>query len=424
MKLLFEASRELPLVQLVVTFRVGGAHDPVGLEGLSRITARMLRRGSRSMTGEQLEERADALGAELAAHVGLGSTSVGLETVSRSLDEAAALAAEFVAEPTFDEVELEKLKRQVEAEIIASRDEDESLASRALRRNLFRGHPHGRRVQGSVSSVRAITRDDVVAHYARSFAAENAIVAVGGDVDEKQAEALARLLLERLPSGTRLEYPVEEPLACAGRRLALVEKPERSQCQLGIGILGAKLTDDDYVPLVLANAVFGGMFTSRLNQEVRVKRGWSYGANSGLATSLVREAFTIWAAPSVDDAVDCLELELGLLEAFCANGIDSAELGFARDYYRRSYAFEIDTGKKRLQQKLDRELLGLPDDFHTKMLERMGSVTASEASKAVRNRLDPHALWVAAVVAPEDVGEDLAEALDWDEVCVEPFDRD
>ncbi len=424
MKLLFEASRELPLVQLVATFRVGGVHDPVGLEGLSRVTARMLRRGSRSMTGEQLEARIEAVGAELAAHVGLGATTVGIETLSRSLDKALPIAAELIAEPRFDEAELDKLKRQIEAEIVTSRDEDDGLASRALRRKLFAGHPHGRRVQGTVASIRAITREDVIAHHRRAFSRENAIVAVGGDVNEDQAATLAAQLLERLPSGEALAYSVPQPTPPKGRRLVMVDKPDRSQCQLGIGTLGADLADEDYVPLLLANAVFGGMFTSRLNQEVRVKRGWSYGASSGLATGPVREAFTIWAAPSVEDAIACLELEVGLLEAFCDAGIDEAEVRFAGEYMRRSYAFEIDTGKKRLQQKLDCALLNLSEDFHAKTIERISSVTAEEASRAVARRLDSKALWVTAVVDAEDIGKELAAALPWDEVVVEPIDLD
>jgi zinc protease len=131
-----------------------------------------------------------------------------------------------------------------------------------------------------------------------------------------------------------------------------------------------------------------------------------------------------WAAPSTDDAVACLQLELGLLEDFCARGLDDAEVGFAREFLRRSYAFEVDTGKKRLQQKLDRALLAVPDDVHATMLERMGTVTATEASSAVAKRIDPNALTVAAVVDAAEGGEALRDALAWDDVVVEPYDRD
>lgn len=424
MKLLVESSRELPLVQVVATFRAGGAHDPVGREGLGRIAARMLRRGTRSTSGEDLEERFDALGAELSANVGLAATSVGVEVVSRQADAALALAAEVLAEPSFDGEELEKLKRQVEAEIVASRDEDDGLASRALRRHLFPGHPHGRRVQGTLESVRAITRDDVVAHYRRSFCRENVVVAVGGDVDADGAARLAECLVGGLPLGEGLPYEVPEPLPRAGRRLVIVDKPDRSQCQLGIGTLGTSLHDDDHVPLVLANAVFGGMFTSRLNQEVRVKRGWSYGASSGLVTGHVRDALTIWSAPSVDDVAACLGVELELLEDLVARGISDEELAFASEYLRRSHAFEIDTAKKRLQQRLDREIYGLPDDFHTSALARMTTVTSAEASAAVRRRIDPKSLWVVAVGDPAELGDALGKVVAWDDVLIEPHDRD
>ncbi|MBM4359910.1 MAG: insulinase family protein [Deltaproteobacteria bacterium] len=424
MKLLFEASRELPLVQLGVTFRVGGVHDPVGREGLARLTARMLRRGTSRMSGEILEERVDGIGAELGAHVGLGSTIVGVETVARSLDEATAIVGEVLAEPTFDEAELEKLKRQAEAEIVAARDDDDGLGARALRRELFRGHPHGRRVQGSVASVRAITRADVVAHHRRAYTVDNAVIAIGGAVEEDEARRLAERLVAGLPRGERLDYGVEEPQPAVGRRLVIADKPERSQCQLGIGTLGVKPTDDDYVPMMLANTVFGGMFTSRLNQEIRVKRGWSYGASSGLGSARVREAFTVSSAPAADDAVACLEVQLGLLDALVEGGIEAPELAFARDYARRSYAFEVDTAKKRLQQRLDRALLDLPDDFHAVMLERMAHVTVDETNRALRRRIDPRALWVSAVLTDANLGDAFRSALPWDEVVVQPYDRD
>ncbi len=168
--------------------------------------------------------------------------------------------------------------------------------------------------------------------------------------------------------------------------------------------------------------MFGGTFSSRLNQEVRAKRGWSYGASSGLTVSRVREAFTIWTAPGIEDAAECLKLELDLYERFCADGINQEELGFCQDYLRRSYAFEIDTAKKRLQQKLERALLELPEDFHARFIERVGNVTLADANAAVRRRLDPRNLWVAAVCTDADTGAGLRAAADWAETRVEPFD--
>jgi zinc protease len=420
--LLIEPSRELPLVQLVVTFLAGGVHDPADREGLARVVGRMLRRGSRGMTGEAVEEKIDALGGELGIHVGLGATSVSGEVVTRSAEAMASLMATVLSAPSFVPEELDKLKRQTLAEIVSAREDDGGLASRALRRHLFAGHSHGRRVQGRLASVREISAADVSTFYRKCYCANNAIVAISGDVDEVQAERLASILLGDLPPGARLDYPAAEPVARPGRRLCVVDKPERSQCQLGIGGLGSRPQDPDYLALVAANTVFGGTFTSRLNQEVRVKRGWSYGTGSSLASGHVREAFTIWSAPAAEDAAACLNLELELFDRFCADGISEEELSFCRDYLRRSYAFEIDTAKKRLQQKLERAVLELPDDFHDRFVERIGVVTVAEANEAIRRRLDPRALCVAAVCTDGEIGASLRSATPWTEAVIEPFD--
>ena len=425
MKLLFEASRELPLVQLVATFRAGGVSDPVGLEGLSRITARMLRRGSRTMTGEQLEGRVDSLGADLAASVGLGSTTVGVEVVSRSLEKAVALAAEVIAEPAFDEDELEKLKRQVEAEIVASRDEDEGLAARALRRRLFAGHPHGRRVQGTIASVRAITREDVIAHHRRAFSQENAIVAIGGDVSGEQATDFAVQLTERLPKGERLPYAVGAPVPPVGRRLVIVDKPERTQTQIIIGARGVHPREPSFWPLVLGTTVFGGTFTSRLMREVRSKRGWSYGASARVGYDRQPDALTVWTFPAAKDAAACIALELALLDTWRDKGVTARELAFVRRYLVRSHAFEIDTAHKRVGLPLEVALLDLPPTHHSAFVEHVRGVTLESVQAAVAAHAPHRDLLIAVVGTHADIGSAVRDAIpNLADASVVPFDSE
>ncbi len=424
MRLLVEPSRDLPLVFMCVAFGTGGAHDPAGREGLGSIVGRMLRRGAEGMKGEAIEERVDSLGGEFGVSVGLGSSSVGAEAVARSAPELAALVGKVIATPVFEDDELEKLKRQVEAELVAARDDDSTLASRALRRNLFAGHPHGRRVSGSIASVRSIGREDVVRAYRRGFTQDNAIVAVGGDVDDALAEELARLLLAGLPRGEALPYPAREPEPTLGRRLVVVDKPERSQVKLGIGLLGTHPHDEDHLALLVGNTAFGGTFTSRLMQEIRSKRGWSYGASASLSTSRVREAFTMWTAPAEKDAAACLALELELLEAWQRHGVTEEEASFAREYLCRSYAFEVDTAKKRLNQTLERELLKLPADYHARYVERVSRITRGECNEAIARRIEPSRAWVAAVATDAEVGAELRSAVRWDATSVARFDAE
>lgn len=421
MTLLVEASPMVPLVTIGVTFRAGRADEPPGLDGLARVTAQMLRRGADGARAS--EHRLDRLGAELAAEVGLGATTVSCEVLARSVAPATELMAELFASPTADAVELGRVVRQSKASLVQTRDDDSVLASRALRRHLFAGHVHGRRVLGTLAGLDAIAASDVEAFARRFYTRASAIVHISGDVTPAEAEKVAARLLDALPEGELFPYPAPETSPPVGRHLVIVDKHERTQTQLGIGTLGARLEDPDYHALSVANAAFGGTFSSRLTKAVRADRGWSYGASSQLTTGRVREAFSMWTAPSTEDAAECLALELEMLTDWHEGGIDQAELDQCRQYLVRSYAFEIDTPPKRLQQKLERAMLGLPHDFHDRYLERITAVTVDEANAAVRRRISPDDLWVACVADAGEMQEEMAEACgDLVETLVEPID--
>jgi zinc protease len=418
-----ESSHALPLVSILVSFRSGSAHDPVGREGLARITARMLRRGAEGYSANQIEETIDALGGEFGADVATSSTSVHFEVIKRSLDRFIDLGATLLARPTFDPAELERLLREAEAELIEARDSDRSLCSRAFRRTLFAGHPYGRRGAGSIASLKTITRGDVAAFYARHYTRRNAIVAISGDIESGEARALADRLLAALPEGEPIPDPVPDPEGRPGRRLVFVDKPERTQMQMVLGGLGTDAHDPDHIALVVANTAFGGTFSSRLMQEVRAKRGWSYGASSRVGFDRRRDAFTMWTAPAASDAPACLSLQLDLLQALRRDGITQGELEFVKRYLVRSHAFEIDTARKRVHQKVEAALYDLPEGYHESYLQRVDAVTLDEANVAVRRRLSEEDLVIAVVGTHAEVGSAVAGAIaGLKEVAVDPYD--
>jgi zinc protease len=383
----------------------------------------MLRRGAEGMTAQQIEEAIDTLGAELAAEVSVSSLTVHFEVIRRSLDPMVDLVARLLARPTFDERELGRLLRESEAELIESRDDDRTLASRAFRRTLFAGHPYGRRISGQIAAIRTLGEGDVRAFYARHLTRANAIVSISGDVTELEGEGVAARLLAGLPEGDRVPDPVPVPQARPGRHLVFVEKPERTQVQMVIGGLGTDAHDSDHVPLFVANTAFGGTFTSRLMQEVRAKRGWSYGASSRVGFDRRRDAFTMWTAPSATDAPACLSLELDLLHALRDGGLLVEEIEFVKRYLVRSHAFDIDTARKRVHQKLEADLYDLPSGYHARYVEHVQAVDLAAANAAVRARLSEDDLVVAVVGSHGEIGEKIAAAIPrLASVTVAPFD--
>jgi len=281
-KVLVETSRALPLVSMTIATRAGATEDPVGKEGLLRLTSRLVRRTGAGLTTEQLDERIDTLGASLSVDVGHSAATFHGTVISRSLDAFADLLVGVLGKPSLSEAELSKLQRETLAELVEARDHDRELGQRWFRQRLFAGHPFSRPVSGTTSSIGAIIPSDARAMYDRVVSASDVVFAFAGDIDPAGARSIAERVAAALPVGSALPDTVPEPLPKVGRRLVIVDKPERTQTQILIGCLGTHPHDPDHIALHVGSTIFGGTFTARLMKEVRSKRGWSYGAYSNL----------------------------------------------------------------------------------------------------------------------------------------------
>jgi zinc protease len=418
-------SHAVPLVSITIAFRSGSAVDAVGKEGASKLAFRMLRRGSRTHTSTEIEDDLDRLGAELSTEVSASSSAIHGQVIERNLGAFINLLATLMSEPSFPLDELDRLRRETLAEIVEARDSDRSLAQQAFRREVFKGHPYARSTTGSTKTLTALTLDDVRAAYKTHFVQGNVALGFSGDIEPARAKEMAERLVSGLAKGARVADPVGETSRIAGRRLVFVDKPERTQTQILIGGLGTAPHDADHIALSVANAIFGGSFTSRLMREVRSKRGWSYGAYARLSVDKQRQAFSMWTFPAATDAPACVALELELLEAFVTKGVLPSELSFIKKFLSRSYAFDIDTAPKRLHQALDVEVLGLPADYYTGYLAKLNEVTVEQANAAVAARLSKDDLLVVVVGTASELEEKVrASVPGLGEHKVVPFDRE
>jgi zinc protease len=423
--LFVEESHALPLVTLALALRSGAARDVPGKDGLCRVTARMLRRGCQGMNATEVDAEIDRLGAEMSVDVSASHLTVHAQVIRRSLEPFIDLLSRLLSTPTFADDELGRLRRETVAEIIEARDSDRALAQLAFRRAVFAGHPYARSAVGTTKSAASITGDDVRATYRRDYVRGNLVLGFAGDITEGDARRLGERVAGALRDGHSASDDVPEPAPAKGRRLVLVDKPERTQTQILIGALGTWPHDPDHVPFSVACAVFGGTFTSRMMREVRSKRGWSYGAYARLAIERHRHAFSMWTFPASADAAACIGLELGMLEELVQSGVTAREATFMKRYLTRSHAFDVDTAAKRLHQALDVELLGLPKDYYDKYVENVESVTPETANVALKARLSPDDLRVVVVGTKDQILEQVRSAIPrLLSADVVPFDED
>jgi len=419
---LVESEHSLPLVHIGIVLRTGSIYDPRGLEGLTRMTARMLRMGTRHLTAQEVEEKIDSLGAHLS--VGSAPSYVQLSgvVIEHSLEEFFQLLCELVTAPAFRARDLERAKRETIAELVGVVDDDRSLAARHFRSFALGKHPYARPVAGNTQSVRAITRKAVLAHYEKHFVAGNVIVSMAGAVDQERATQLVSRYLT-LPQGRAPKQGVPPTTFAKGKRLVLVDKPERTQTQIIVGTLGTHALDPDHTALQVANVVFGGLFTARLTHEVRSVRGLSYGASSSLTHDRERELWSMWTFPAAKDAFQCLTLQLELYDAWIADGVTPAELKRAKSYLVKSHAFEIDTAQKRLDQRVEAELFGLSMDYFEGFVSRVKKVTREQANESLQKRLSREDLAIGVVATASELQPQLKQLPGLTELRVVPFDK-
>lgn len=409
---LLETSRALPLVSISIGLKTGATLDELGKEGTTRLLTRLMRRTAGGLEPQVIDTRIDSLGGSLGADVSHSTVIFQATVISRSLDPFVDLLVDVLARPGLAEAELERLQRETLAELKDALDDDRNLARRFFRTRFFGAHPYGRSVSGTAKTVPGISRADVNAAFLRAFVRDNLVFAFSGDLDAARASQIAQRISDALPTTPAPVDTTPEPVAVPGRRLILVDKPERTQTQILIGCLGSHTRDEDHVALLVGNTIFGGTFTARMTQEVRSKRGWSYGAYSNVPFDRQRQTFTMWTFPKADDAAPCLKLELDMLHDLREKGVTKQELSWAKRYLIRSHCFAIDTAAKRVGLAMDQAMYDLPDDYYSHYLERVQAVTLEQANESLQRRLSEDNLLITVVGTESVIGAPVREAIE------------
>lgn len=407
-----EAVPSLPLVHVVIAGHGGAMLEPERQAGLASLHARMLRRGVGHLDAAAFEAELDRLGAELWIDAQASTFAIHGTVLRRNLHAFVALLELMLTRPRFDAAEVDRLRREIEAQRVEILDSDDTLARLAFRRTMLAGHLYARPLGGTAETLARVDAASLHAHHARAFPRAGMTMGFAGAVERSEAEAIAARLLRAMPepaSAASLAVPAVPPLA--GRGLVLVEKPERTQTQLLVGTRGSHPHDLDHVALSVGVAVLGGTFTSRIVKEIRSKRGWSYSTSARISVERIRTSLVLSAQPGVADAGPCLALMIELLGDWVARGITPRELASIRKYLLRSSVFDRDTAQKRMQRAVDEHVLELGAGYYDRWLAGVASASLEEINAAIRNRIDPGALRTVAVCTTSETRAPLERAV-------------
>ena len=423
-KLIVAEDKSLPVSTIYAVGRFGYVSDSPEHEGLSSLAGNMLLRGTSTRAREEIRDELDQLGADIDVSVGAEGIQIFGQTLTRNLDKFLDIFQDVILHPKFDTKELEKEKRETIAGLKEMRENDQALAKYFFKRALFEGHPYSFNSDGREATLKKITREKVLSYYKAYFLRDHFFFAASGDIQaEKISEKLSRYFKE-MPSGKSAVFRYPPLKSWKGKKIFLVDKPARTQTQILIGHHGIDIHHPKFFPVMVANNAFGGGFTSRLMQEVRVKRGWSYGAYSWFSPGKAPGEFAMWVFPAEKDTIETLKLVLSLYKEYAKKGLTKEEFERSKSNLINEFSFKIDTARKRIGQWVTIELMGLPSDYLETYQSNIRKVTLEEANSTIHALSDPANLQITVVCTASHLKKRLKELGDNLHIKVKKYTED
>lgn len=417
MTVFYLQDRSLPLVgfRLLVT-GAGTAAEPESLEGAADLMAELMMKGAAGKSALQVAEELDALGAALQINAGDEFLSLSGQSLAKYWPELLSITCDCLLRPDFSEAEFVKETERRIDQIKAIKDNPPQAVAQYFRKAYLAGHPFGRLAVGSEASLQAMTVKDIRAFYRSAIRPDQALLAVVGDF----APADLKKGLEKnfslwKNSGSQTPAAVLPALPSPhGKRGLLVDKPDASQAYFILGAPGIAAVDQQAAAAQVMNTLFGGRFTSRLNKELRVKRGLTYGARSSLESWRPGGLFTISSYTRNEKIGEMLQVSLDLLRQAVLVGFDEEEVVSGRNYVLGQFPPKFETLMSKARAYTDLAFYGLPFDYYAGLLSRVGS-SDREAIHAQARRLMPQENYVLVVVGKaEEIREQLAPFADWE----------
>ena len=398
---------ELPTVQVSAMFRAGSAYDPPGKEGLADMTASLVRTGGAGRwSGDELDEALDFVASSVSLDAGVEAATVSGRTLTRDLELFTEVLGAVMTQPRFSSEKIEEVRSQMLDTLRRQNDEPGPIARRELKKIIYGAESPWARTP-TPASVRAITRDDLVAFHGKYYRPNHLILGVAGDV---QAEALiARLeeVFQGWKPGTVPDLPA--PTVQGPKPGVYLAEKDVNQTTVRMGHLGLPLMHADYHACLVMNRILGiGTFTSRMGVEIRSNRGLAYSVGSGIFEGRGPGMFLAVAgtkAPSTHEVTTLMKKIIGGMH----DGVTQAELSDAKQTLLNQWVFEFDSSAKVVGTKVEHEFYGYPADTLEEYPRKIAAVTRADVQRAARAHLRPADLAVLLVGDPAKFETPLAQ---------------
>jgi zinc protease len=397
LKLMIVEQHELPLADFVLLVGSGSTADPAGKAGVANLTAAMLREGTTTRKSLDIADQAAFLGVSLAPTSSWESSSLSLHTPTAQLDSALALFADVALHPSFPANEFERLRKNRLTDLLQIRDQGPQIANIAFPAIIYgTAHPYGLASIGTETSVKSLSTFDLQSYYETNFKPNNSTLIIVGDVNPEQIEQKIIARFGSWQRGTIPQLTYGKPPKSAATTIYLIDKPGAPQSSFRIGSVGVPRSTQDYFALTVMNTILGGSFTSRLNQNLRETRGYTYGAGSRFDMRKAAGPFMASAeivAAKTDSALFEFIKELNGIR----QTVPPEELSRAKRYLQLQLPGNFETTQQIAAALVPVALYGLPLDYYNNYVQSIEGVTQADVARVAQQYINPGGLAIVIV---------------------------
>ena len=390
---------EVPLAQVNLIVRSGSAADPIGKYGVGSLTAAMLDEGAGTRSSLDLADAIEYLGANLSTASTFDSSAVRMSVPVAKLAEALPLMADVALRPSFPAAELDRLRKERLTGLLQARDNVGALIQLAFPRVVFGPtHRYGTSANGLPATIEALSVDDLTTFYRSHFRPNNATLLVVGDLTPASALPMIEKAFGGWQPGGMAPLVADVPNApqLAKRQVYLVDKPDAAQSQIRIGWVGVARSTPDYAVLEVLNTLLGGSFTSRLNQNLREKNGYAYGASSAFDMRISAGPFLAAAGVQTDKTAEAVREFFNELNGMLTP-VPADELAKAKNYVALAFPGEFETTGDMARKLEELVIYNLPATTFSNFVPSVTAVTAADLQRAAARVIQPERMAVVVV---------------------------
>jgi len=388
----------IPFTALSLQFRGGTSLDAPGKRGAVALMAGLLEEGSAGRDSQGFANARDDLAAQFGFDADADGVTVSTRFLTDNRDRAVDLLRGALADPAFDPASVARVRGQILSILQSNAISPDTIASETFAHIVFGDHPYGSHEMGTEDSVKGLTRDDLVAAKAATMARDRMYVAAVGDITPAELGIVLDRLLGGLPEKGAPLPARADPRFSGATRVVDFDTP---QSVVVFGQKGLKLTDPDYYAAMVLDQIVGGSgFTARLMNEVREKRGLTYGISTGLVSADLAETWQGGFSSGNDKVAEAIKVVRAVWADTAANGVTQKELDAAKTYLTGSYPLRFDGNSKIASILVGMQMQGLPIDYVARRNGLVEAVTLGQVNRLARRLMTPDALTFVVVGGP------------------------